>query len=119
MRKPGWDYSSNAAYFVTLCTKDRKNYFGKVGKGKMEKSEIGNLVHNFWEEIPGHFPFVELGEFVVMPNHFHGIIVINNNSRKPVETPNLGVSTVVDKKRKIGNRGQLKEFYSSAIPQLE
>ncbi|WP_211224623.1 transposase [Salinimicrobium xinjiangense] len=108
MRKPEWDYGNDGAYFITICTKDRKKSFGKVGNGVMERSEIGDLVQKFWAEIPGHFPFVELGEFVVMPDHFHGIIVINNNSRKPVETPNLGVSTVVDKKeenRKPGTIG--------------
>jgi len=67
-------------------------------------SEIGKIADQYWNEIPDHFPFVELGEFVVMPNHIHGIIVINkpddgrnhetNNmeSPSPVETPNLGVS---------------------------
>jgi putative transposase len=109
MRKPGWDYGSNAAYFVTICTKGRINYFGKIGNGKMEKSEIGALVHKFWAEITSHFPFVELGEFVVMPNHFHGIIVIDHLIiNQPTETPNLGVSTDAEKrmdKWKPGNLG--------------
>lgn len=88
MRKPDWDYGSNGAYFITICTKDRKKYLGKVKDGKMKKSEVGSLVHNFWTKIPTHFTFVELGEFIVMPDHFHGIIIIDNVE----EAPKLGAS---------------------------
>ena len=109
MRKPDWDYGSNGAYFITICTKDRKKYFGKVLDGEMEKSEIGDLVHDFWAEIPNHFPFVELGEFVVMPDHFHGIVVINHDmiDSKQGEAPKLGASTVKDKRLKKWQPGTL------------
>ncbi|HNX44188.1 MAG TPA: hypothetical protein PLJ84_01805 [Bacteroidales bacterium] len=82
-RLQNWDYGSNAAYFVTICTQNRENYFGKIVETpivKMELSELGKIANQIWNEIPIHFPFVELGEFVVMPNHVHGIIVID----KPV-----------------------------------
>ena len=61
----------------------------------MQLTEIGEIAQKYWNEIPKHFPFVELDEFVVMPNHVHGIIVINktDDRRKDVETPKLGVST--------------------------
>lgn len=82
-RLQNWDYGSNALYFVTICTAHRECYFGKIVNGKMILSEIGNIANQFWFEIPIHFPFVVLDEFVVMPNHVHGIIVINkpNNGR--------------------------------------
>jgi putative transposase len=76
-RLQNWDYSSNAAYFVTICTYGRICFFGKIFDGEMELSGIGKLINQFWNEIPIHFPFVILDAFVVMPNHIHGIIVIN------------------------------------------
>lgn len=76
-RAPFWDYGWNAAYFVTICTKNRVHFFGDIVDGKMNLSEIGKLANKYWYEIPQHFPFVELGAFVVMPNHIHGIIIID------------------------------------------
>jgi REP element-mobilizing transposase RayT len=76
-RLKNWDYGSNAMYFVTICTAHREYYFGKITKGKMVLSEIGRIAHQCWQDISTHFPFVELGEFVVMPNHVHGIIIID------------------------------------------
>jgi REP element-mobilizing transposase RayT len=72
-----WDYGSDALYFVTICTQNREHYFGEIADGKMQLSETGKIAHLFWFEIPNHFPFVHLGEFVVMPNHVHGIIIID------------------------------------------
>lgn len=94
-RLKNWDYSSNAAYFITICTKDRMPYFGEVVNGEMHLSEIGQLAHRFWAEIPQHFPFVQLDAFVIMPNHTHGIIIIDNPDHIPhnVETLQCNVST--------------------------
>ena len=107
-RAQWWDYGCNAAYFVTICTARRKYYFGDIAHGEMRLSELGEIACYYWDAIPRHFPFVMLGEFVIMPNHVHGIIIIDNpdDNRlvKPpiatvatiatVETPNLGVSTI-------------------------
>lgn len=83
-RLKNWDYGSNAMYFVTICTQNRECFFGDVVETQniaspyqMQLSEIGKMAHQYWMEIPIHFPFVELGEFVIMPNHVHGIIIIN------------------------------------------
>src|SRR5690606_22118356 len=76
-RATWWDYNADAAYFATICTKDHISYFGDVIDGVMALSEIGNITQQCWEQIPIHFPFVILDEFVVMPNHVHGIIVID------------------------------------------
>ena len=91
-RLQNWDYGSNGAYFVTICTQHRECYFGDIVVRDainrvcttginhvctMELSEIGKLAEQYWMEIPNHFPFVELGNFVVMPNHVHGILIIN------------------------------------------
>lgn len=89
-RAPWWDYGWNGSYFITICTQDHKHYFGRVADGEMHLSEIGNIVHHCWLEIPDHFSFVGLGEFVAMPNHVHGIIIIDKpNDGRNVETQNF------------------------------
>lgn len=92
-RLPDWNYAESGYYFITICTKDRVHFFGKIEKGEMYVSEIGKIVRKFWMEIPRHFPFVILDEFVVMPNHIHGIVIINNDETCNVETLQCNVST--------------------------
>jgi len=60
-----------------ICTAGKTEWFGSVINGKMYLSEIGQIASNLWREIPVHFPFIGLDVCVVMPNHIHGIIVIN------------------------------------------
>ncbi len=75
-----WDYASKGSYFITICTKNREHYFGEIVDGisgfEMQLNAIGELAEQFWVEIPIHFPFITLGNFVVMPNHIHGILII-------------------------------------------
>lgn len=78
-RAPWWDYGNNAAYFVTICTRNREHYFGEIIQHTMRLTEIGKQAEICWNEIPEHFPFVIMDEFVVMPNHVHGILVFNKN----------------------------------------
>ncbi|RUT78850.1 transposase [Ancylomarina longa] len=73
-----WNYSNEGLYFVTICTHGRLLSFGAIANQEMELSVIGKLAHQFWYEIPNHFPFAKLHAFVVMPNHIHGIIEISN-----------------------------------------
>lgn len=73
-----WDYSDNGYYFITICTKEREHYFGEINNNKMQLSEIGKIACKYWLIISKHFPFVELEEFAVMPNHIHGIVIIKN-----------------------------------------
>jgi REP element-mobilizing transposase RayT len=84
-RLPGWDYGWNAAYFVTICTKDRENFFGEIISDNMILSKTGVIADLMWYEIKNHSKNIELGDFIVMPNHMHGIITLNEND-SPVET---------------------------------
>ena len=68
------DYSSGAAYFVTLCTYNRERLFGEVENGFVRLSQIGNVVQDLWTETPRVRPGVVLDAFVIMPDHFHGIV---------------------------------------------
>jgi len=76
IRLRNFDYSSQAWYFITICTKNRKHSFGEIEDGQMHLSAIGEQAYLYWNEIPQHFPHIELGEFIIMPNHIHGIIGI-------------------------------------------
>lgn len=77
-RLQNWDYGSNVAYFITICTKDRKYYFDEIENDKMQISPAGAIAYVLWYEIKNHANNIELDEFVVMPNHVHGIIIIDN-----------------------------------------
>lgn len=103
-RLQNWDYGNNAAYFVTICTKNRIHYFGDIVETQniasldvetqnivsqqMQLSEIGKIANQNWLSIPKHFPFVKLGNHVIMPNHVHGIIIIDK-PMDSVETQNI------------------------------
>jgi REP element-mobilizing transposase RayT len=85
-----WDYRNEGAYFITICTGQRICYFGECNNGKMDLTEAGGIAEENWTAIPDHFQHVSLGEYQVMPNHVHGIIIIND---PPVETLQCNVST--------------------------
>jgi putative transposase len=86
-RLKGWNYASTGYYFVTICEKNRSCVFGDVFDGTITLMPLGQAVMGCWLEIPEHFPFVDLDSFCIMPNHIHGIIIINSGD--VVETQNL------------------------------
>ncbi|MBA4322875.1 MAG: hypothetical protein C0408_08675, partial [Odoribacter sp.] len=89
-RLPGFDYSAPGKYFITICTKNRIPYFGEIRNNKMSLSDTGVIARDLWLAIPSHFPSALLDEFIIMPDHIHGIIIIKSS----VQTPNSGVSTL-------------------------
>ena len=76
VRLPDYDYSSPGAYFVTICTAKRKSIFGEIIGNELKINEMGNIAYNCWLNITDHFLNTELDEFIIMPNHIHGIIMI-------------------------------------------
>ncbi len=76
VRLQGFDYASSGAYFVTICTFQRQGLFGEIANGMVGLNEIGKMVLWHWNRIPTHFKNVELDEYIIMPNHLHGIICI-------------------------------------------
>jgi len=102
-RLSGFDYGSNAFYFVTICSKNKEHYFGKIISNSVEThnnaspsmiindtnelnkhngaslqmTQIGLIAYKYWLEIPKHYPFVTIDEFIIMPNHIHGILYLN------------------------------------------
>jgi putative transposase len=77
-RLPHWDYSSDGWYFVTICTQNRAEYFGEVRNYVMELSDIGRIAQEQWHKNAQLRDNVRLDEFIIMPNHIHGIIIIDN-----------------------------------------
>ncbi len=103
-RLKGFDYTTNGAYFATICTANRENIFGEIRNDKMILNHLGKIVEKYWREIPNHFTDVKLDEFVVMPNHIHGIVWIENlagtigarvgnENFHSLQTPNCGAKS--------------------------
>jgi putative transposase len=76
IRLQGYDYSQAGAYFVTIVTQGRVSLFGTIENGEMYLNNAGKMIVKWWNESPNKFSQITLGVFVIMPNHFHGIIII-------------------------------------------
>jgi REP element-mobilizing transposase RayT len=106
IRLKGYDYSRSGMYFVTVCVErsggfqtrhygTRPHIFGKIENGEMVLNEYGQILQMVWNELPQHYANIQLGEFVIMPNHIHCIIIITNVDNggivgaglKPAPTP--------------------------------
>ena len=89
IRLKGYDYSQAGLYFVTICVQNRACLFGKIRRGdpcgrpcgrpKIILNEYGKIAQMVWEKLPQHYKNIELGEFIIMPNHFHAIVAITKN----------------------------------------
>jgi REP element-mobilizing transposase RayT len=80
IRLKGYDYSQPGRYFVTICCQDRICRFGEIIEHEMHINTVGKIVEKCWLEIPQHFPHVILHDYIIMPDHIHGIIEINATS---------------------------------------
>ena len=80
IRLKEYDYSQDGHYFVTICVQNHVEYFGVVENGEMILNQFGKIVEKCWNELPDHYGNCELDEYVIMPNHFHGILIINGCS---------------------------------------
>lgn len=90
-----YDYTIPGHYFVTICTQHRIPYFGEIVDGKMVLNEIGEIVKGCWFDLPKHYNGCKLDEFVIMPNHIHGIIeIINNQYFKTANPVGTGLKPV-------------------------
>jgi len=91
LRLPGWDYSAAGFYFVTICTKHRVDYFGKVNHNNLVLNRLGWIAKKYLREIPQHYPFVKVDSFIIMTNHIHVILNINKNLNNKIKFINVYV----------------------------
>src|SRR5690349_2843605 len=73
-----YDYSTAGAYFVTICTHQRRSLFGEIDAAQMKLSPAGQMVSEAWIDLQSRHPHCEIDSFVIMPNHLHGIIILGN-----------------------------------------
>jgi REP element-mobilizing transposase RayT len=83
----GYDYAQNGAYFVTICQQNRLHLFGSVVDGHMKLNAAGNMIVTYWHELRNKYAFATVEDFVVMPNHVHGIVIIHSDPRPEHNTP--------------------------------
>jgi len=102
IRLKRYDYTSAGAYFITIVTYQRECLFGEIADGEMILNDYGRVADEFWRAIPEHFENVELGAFVIMPNHIHGIIVITDVATQCVAPTVTITSPRGPKSRSIG-----------------
>ncbi len=82
IRLKEYDYSQSGPYFVTICSSGKKFIFGDIRNGIMGLSEAGIIANECWNDLPNHFPNIELNEISIMPNHIHFIVIINKDIRR-------------------------------------
>lgn len=107
IRLPGYDYSKGGYYSVTICIQNRLNLLGKIVDGEMILNLAGKMIKNLWCQIPEKYPGVDIDEYIFMPNHMHGIVIVgtesnvkpmvnvNGQARGPAPTPILSLPDVV------------------------
>jgi REP element-mobilizing transposase RayT len=79
IRLPGYDYSQPGAYFVTICMRNRESLFGAVVLGEIRLNVAGSAVAEAWKWLGRQYSYVELDEWVIMPNHLHGIVAVHGD----------------------------------------
>lgn len=128
MRLKGWDYTSAGHYFVTVCTHEKRRLFWErkvfVGADNVRPqppalSDLGKMVNETIQDIPNHYPNVLVDKYVVMPNHIHMILILQENGRM-VSAPTKSVSTIIGQMKRVSSKmaGQSlwqKGFYDHII----
>lgn len=91
IRLKGYDYSRNGAYFVTLCSWNRESIFGDIVDSEIRLNECGSLIEATWLWVGKQYPFLELLDHIIMPSHFHGILLINRYMGGSRTAPTVGI----------------------------
>lgn len=94
-RLKNWDYSNIGLYFLTICTKKKGYFFGNIENDIMVINEVGLMVESIWRNIETHYSNIEIVDFVIMPNHFHGILIIVGLKEKQRLTVEKSIQNLV------------------------
>lgn len=112
-----WDYGKNGVYYVTLCTKHRFPFFGRIQEGKMQLSVLGAVVKQLWTSIPSVMSGVHLSSFVIMPNHIHAIIILDRPLGQEPLKPSITNNSGVVLHPKAADKAAQSAFFKSISPQ--
>jgi REP element-mobilizing transposase RayT len=135
LRLKGFDYSEPGAYFITICTENGVCYLGNIVDGITISYPLGDVIREIWQEIPEKFQCVDIDAFIIMPNHVHGVVIINEECRDMVhrdpvnslmkddkvglinQTPTINQAHTKnhlnDKKRCLANQAPTKNHYKT------
>ena len=116
LRIPGYDYSQNGAYFITVCTHNHKCIFGNIIDGEMKLNGFGEIIQTEWEKTVNIRAEIKLGEYVIMPNHFHAIVFITTESCRGVRPDAPTIRIMGPKPKSIG--ALMAGFKSSVTNQI-
>lgn len=114
-RNENWNYQSSAWYYLTLTTKNQKNFFGELYGLQMTLSPAGAIAHVLWVEMKSHYPNIELGEFVIMPNHIHGLVFLSQDRDQISKLPEPALQENQAGRRKNHSLSTIIGSYKSAV----
>jgi len=124
-RLHGYDYSSPGWYFITICTKNLAKWFGNITNGKMELNQFGQIAGKQWMWLQNQYNYVKLDAFIIMPNHIHGILIIENDNiiygvgtGRGDTIAGTGRDLPIRKKRKIKSLSELIGAYKTTSSKL-
>lgn len=106
-----WNYSWPAMYYVTICTRNKECDLGEIKDKNVYLSEIGRIVFNFWLEIPEHFNNVKLDDWIIMPNHLHGIIQI-------LSEKDFGNDNCRDARSRVSTANRFAPLHPKSLPTI-
>ena len=119
IRLKGFDYSTDGAYFLTICVRNRECLLGEIQDGKMLLNDYGKIVRDVWEGLPKQVLDIDLDEYVIMPNHFHAILVIDKSIDSANIYDKLDVNEAKDRRKMLLPKvvGRFKMLAAKAINQ--
>ncbi len=104
-----YDYSRAGLYFITICTQNRKCFFGNIQNGKMILNDAGKMIEKLWQDIKNDFSNIVLHEYVIMPNHLHGIIEITVGADSiSAQSTQIGSKLPIDINMKSSTRADME-----------
>jgi putative transposase len=120
IRLKDFDYSSDGAYFLTICVQNREYLLGEIQKENMILNDYGKIVREVWEDLPTKIVDIDLDEYVIMPNHFHSILVIDKSVESKKSHKSLNVNDDKDRRKMILPKvvGKFKMLTAKAINQM-
>lgn len=108
IRFKNYDYSKSGAYFITICIDKMERLFGEIESAEIKLTELGKMAKEFWVAIPAHFDFIVLDQFVIMPNHIHGILII-------LKDDSVGVQYIEPQNKKLENLHEYQKTTPGSI----